>query len=203
MVVQLTAAFIVRGLHAGLMAGALLLSGGGTLMEAPAVYVPAPLQAALFAKILAYDRNLPVAVSGRIEILVLYQRDFTESRDVASGFVSAFGPAGIRTVGGAAVSVTAMPFKDRADVALLLRNYTGRIVYIAPLRAFDHEALIRMVTASNAISITGVRAHVERGATLGVELHAGKPRILVNLDAARALGMDLSASLLKLSEVVP
>ena len=50
--------------------------------------------------------------------------------------------------------------------------------------------------------MSAVRAFVEQGAALGVVAHGDGARILVNMRAAEALGMELDSKLLQLSEII-
>ena len=50
--------------------------------------------------------------------------------------------------------------------------------------------------------MTGVARYLDDGIGLGVGLRGGRLRILVNLDACRFEGADLSAEVLKLAELI-
>jgi hypothetical protein len=48
-----------------------------------------------------------------------------------------------------------------------------------------------------------VSRYVPLGVAVGARLQAERPRLLLNLQAARRAGADFSAELLKLAEVIP
>jgi hypothetical protein len=163
--------------------------------------VPADLQVALFAKILSFDRNLAARSGSVIEIVVLYQVNNPQSREVGQGFATAFAKAPV-LISSRAVKVVAVGIEKAFDAAAAMQDRDPDVVYIAPMRALDVSEVIHAVADYGAIAITQARDYVQKGAAIGVELEGGRPHILVNLLAARAQRMDLSAQLLKLAELV-
>ena len=75
------------------------------------------------------------------------------------------------------------------------RNFDG-------LRAFDLAAITDWARKSRIVTLTGIPAFVDRGVSVGIDLQGGKPRILINLQAARAEGADFDSGLLKLARIV-
>lgn len=191
----------VSWLRRGLLVTALVLVCGGMSAGQTGPLVPANLQAVLFSKILSFDRSLTSRAGVRLEVLVLYQPEFPKSRRMAEDFSAAFGGAGITEIAGRPLVITMVPFTKLEDLQTALTGRNADVVYIAPLRAISVRRLTAAIGTRSRV-ISAVRRHVEDGAAIGVELRSGKPHIIVNLDAARARGMDLSAQLLKLAEVI-
>jgi len=188
-------------LRRGLLAKALILVCFGVGEGQSVALVPADLQAVLFSKILSFDRNLSSQAGVRLEVLVLYQPDFPESLRMAEDFSAGFHGAGIADIAGRPLSITMVPFTKLDDLQTALTGCNADVVYIAPLRAVNVRRLTEAMGVRSR-TISPMRSYVEDGAAIGVELRAGKPHIVVNLKAARAHGMDLSAQLLKLAEVI-
>lgn len=188
-------------LRRGLLTTVMILVFGGMDGGQSGALVPANLQAVLFSKILSFDRNLTSRAGERLDVLVLYQAEFPESQRMAENFSKAFLGAGLADIAGRPLVLTMLPFTKIDDLQAALATYNADIIYIAPLRAVNVRRLTRAMGARSR-TISPVRGYVEDGAAIGVELRAGKPHIVVNLNAARAQGMDLSAQLLKLAEVI-
>lgn len=184
-----------------LVAAVLAQLGASTRLDAQEARVPADLQVALFAKILSFDRNLATRCGPVIDITVLYQANNTESREAALGFVAAFEKTPV-LISGRTVSVTAVAIERIIDAQATMQSRDPDVVYIAPMRAIGIGDVIHAIIDYGAAAITPVRHYVENGAAVGVELQGGRPHVLVNLRAARGQGMDLSAQLLKLAELV-
>lgn len=188
-------------LRRSLLATTMILVFGGMGGEQGGALVPANLQAVLFSKILSFDRNLANRPGARLEVVVLYQPEFPESQRMAENFSTAFRQAGLTDIAGRPLVVAMVPFTRLDDLPAALAGHSAEVIYIAPLRAVNVRRLTAAMGARSR-TISAVRGYVEDGAAIGVELRAGKPHIVVNLNAARAQGMDLSAQLLKLAEVI-
>ena len=163
--------------------------------------VPASLQALLFSKILTFDRTLVQRAGERIDVIVLYQDGNITSRDAAEQLVAAFRKAGVNSIGNQPIRFKLIAFEDIETVPAVLKEHAADVVYVAPVRAVRVELLLR-AAGRVAPVLAGSREYVAKGAAIGLELRNSKPHILVNLDAAREQGMELSSQLLKLAEVV-
>ena len=75
-------------------------------------------------------------------------------------------------------------------------------LYITPVRAIAMEAITAVSQKRRELTLTGVPEFVDDGLAVGIDLHGQKPRILINLKAARAEGADFEARLLKLAKIV-
>jgi hypothetical protein len=64
------------------------------------------------------------------------------------------------------------------------------------------EGIRGVCVEKKIVSVTAVRAFVERGLVAGIVLEGDRPSVLVNLPAAVAAGMDLDPALLTLSDVI-
>jgi len=76
------------------------------------------------------------------------------------------------------------------------------VVYLTPLRSFDVRSISQTGRDLGILTLTGVPEYVELGIAIGLDRERGRPRILVNLEAAIAGGADLSSELLKLARMV-
>lgn len=159
------------------------------------------MQFPLILKILQFDRNLASRAGSEIVIAAAYQgryRASVRARDE------------VRRVAEASVGerVADLPVRivdidiERVELKEALDSLDVDVLYLTPLRAMDIAAITQVTRELHVTSITGVEDYVHRGVAVGLGLWQEKPRVLVNLDASRAEGVDFSSRLLSLAQVV-
>jgi hypothetical protein len=89
---------------------------------------------------------------------------------------------------------------ERLSAALLAAGVD--VVLIAPLRAVDIRAVLAAARAARTATVGALAEYVGQGCAVGFGVERGKPRIRINLEAARAEGSDFGAELLAVAEVV-
>ncbi len=149
------------------------------ILHAQRMAVPANLQAAIFKKILGFDKTLQS--KGKIEVAVVYG-------DVAvkDAITEAFKDLGI----------SAVPLKSELASA----NLNGAsVVYIAPGAAPPRQLCIR----EGVLSISGVASLVEKGqVSIGISVEGGKPKILIHKGQLKSEGHELSEDILEMARIV-
>ena len=141
--------------------------------------VPANLQAAIFKKVFSLNKTL--TGKGSYDVLVVYAQSGGQDE-----IVQAFTSAGISA---------------RATAAGDLAGQIGGagVVYLMP----GSESSAALSTQKQVLTISGVPAMAEAGkAAIGLDLEAGKPKIVVHMGQLKAQGQDVSADLLKLARVI-
>lgn len=141
------------------------------------------VQAAMFKKVLPYERDLEGAT---IKVLVVSVDDTAE----AEGIAAAFSSAGLAAT--------------RAKVSALPPSLgSGSVVYVMP--GALSPALKEFCARLAVLSISGEPAYVRTAdVSIGLAKKAdGKPEILVNLTRLKEEGRALSSRLLALATVVP
>lgn len=162
--------------------------------------VPVGVQVPILLKVLSFDRQLHARARQGVVVGIVMQggnRASVVARDAAVELLSAPGTA----VDGIAVRVISLDL-DRQSIADIFTDQVLTHLYITPLRAVDIRELAAAARVARVITMTGVPGHLNQGLSLSVGLRGGRPKILVNVNASRAEGADLSAELLKLAEVV-
>jgi hypothetical protein len=183
----------VRGVKVRLIV-ALLLASTAAAFAQPSL--PAELQATIIAKVLAYDRSFKNRRSARVGVLV-------KAEDGSSAeLVDAFRGLGPGAAQGTAFVATRRRYKDPADLTSWMTVEKIDVLYVGPGLDGDLESIRGAARQSKAVTVTPVRAFVERGLAIGVVSRGAKPGIVVNRAAAAAAGMDLDAKLLSLAEVL-
>jgi hypothetical protein len=177
-----------------LVALALVISA--VRLGAQTMDVPVAMQVPLFVKVLSFDRNSRPQASDTLLVGIAYQggnRASVSARDEVARALQQIGQSARM------VSIDL----DRETLADALRRERLHMLYVAPLRAIDITDVAQATRSAAVTSVTGVARYVTQGVSVGVRLQGDRPKLLVNLEAARAEGADFSSELLRLVQVIP
>lgn len=162
-------------------------------------------QWALFQKILVYDRNLDRFGGKSLNVGVVYQKKdrlSLQSRDQFHAAVAANPELkGVHQKKGFNFSCVDLALEDSSDLAAAITELSVDLLYITPMRTLDVELVAAVSRAQQRTTLTGVPDYVEAGLAVGLGVKGEKPRILVNLKAAKAEGANFNSRLLKLAKV--
>ncbi len=160
------------------------------------------LAAQVHLKVLAYDRNLPAHARGRVTLGILYRADREESERMRSAMQAAFQKQGASSnLRGIPLAVTAVPLGDPRTLLKRLQDAGVNTLYITPGLEDAAGSIRSAASALQAPTLTGRRDLLDAGLAIAVVTDGERPVIVVNLAVAKALGMDLDPSLLRLAEV--
>ncbi len=184
---------------------ALVSAGLFGSLEPPPIYaqdvaVPVALQIPLFMKVMSFDRKFAGRAGSSLVIAVVYQRGNREStiaKDEALLAIAATPQAFGVSRRGVAIDLDA-----RGDLAARIRERYADVVYVTPLRSADVRDIASAARGAGATTWTGVAAYMSQGIAVGVKLERDKPRIMINLVAARLQSCDFTSELLKLAQVL-
>lgn len=132
---------------------------------------------------------------------VLYQPEVRSSLVCATEAAELL-PRFLRSADGSRVRCVLIEMTSDAELSRRLGEENVTLVYVAPLRSVNVSDVGRVLQSRRLLSYTGVPSYVEAGLVLGVDVMENRPKIVVNLPAARAVGMEFSSQLLKLSRVI-
>ena len=172
------------------------------VLEVTAQAVPAAQQAALFSRILAYDRNLKARAGAEVAVGIVFNGDDAASRAASDQMLAAFVPLKVRTIHDLPFDVVAGPYAGASRLGEWIDSQSVDVIYLAPGLEAAFAEIVAVAAKRKVAVLTPQRPQVQLGAAIGVVIKDGKPGILVNLGAARSLGMDLDPKLLQLSEVI-
>lgn len=168
-------------------------------LTAQEMSVPVEMQVRLFTKILAYDRALHPG-SDSLTLGVLYQPKFIASRSAKDQFLEALSE--IETDGLGPIRCVPIDVTDPETIESAITGEAIDVLYISPLRAADPETLTKISRTHDILTLTGVPEYVESTVSVGIGSKGGRPRILINQEAAREEGADFSAQLLRLAQLI-
>lgn len=179
---------------------ALLICGRSVAQEST---VPVATQYPLFLKIFAYDHALADRSGDEVTIGILYQSRFRASRTALEELMDASRDRNVPlNIKGIPIRVVPLELKNERDVGQLLEANEIDLLYVTPLRSTDLRRLHDACRSRGVVSFTGVPEYVEEGVAVGLDLMGGKPKILINVAAAREEGASFSGQILQLARIV-
>jgi len=196
---------VAPGLRRCVVPGAAVLALLAVLLLAtpsPAqrVVVPAELQAELFSKVAAYDRNFAARAKSKAIILLVVNTHDAKSKVFVASIKSAL--SRLERVGGLPHQETVVNYESSPKLAELVRSQRAAAVYLGPGLDSELEALKSALTGVDVLSLSAIPEHVSKGMVLGFDVVSGKPTILVNLTQAKKQNVSFSADVLKIMKVL-
>jgi hypothetical protein len=162
--------------------------------------VPVEIQCRLIPKIVSYDRAFASRHHAELVVGILYQHGYRRSVQVQMEMASAL--RALKSTDGG-LPITVMPIDIEVDGWREVLTGSGAgVLYVAPLRAVDIGKISSTCHESGLLTFTGVGAYIASGLVIAFEAENERPVIIVNLQAARAAGADLSSQLLRVARVV-
>ena len=192
-----------RGLRRSWMAPVLLalLVACPVQTGAQEMPVPVPIQISLLFRILTFDRAFEPQTPEKLVVGVVYQGRFRASILAKIALEDAV-DRGPDPAGGQAVQVVGLNVSETKDIEGLIRRSGVDLIYITPMRAADLDQVASASRSAGILTTTGVPEYMGRGVSVGIGSSGGKPRILIDRDAAVAEGAEFSSELLKLAEII-
>jgi hypothetical protein len=153
--------------------------------------VPVSVQLSLYHKIWKLDRSL--GTRPELVVAVLYQDSYAASTEAKAAVVAWSGTSRVRCI--------YVPLDQKSSEALL-QAVVADVFYVAPMRGADIEQIARIARARQIRTMSGLTEYVLIGLSVGIGVRNDRPRIMINLDAARAEGAAYQAQLLQMAEIV-
>lgn len=168
---------------------ATLLAGVATA-PSRAADIPAGLMVKIVMAAIAYDHSIDTRFGDTVKVgIVGASGRATEIKSVLEGYAD-------KKLKGKPLELITL---DRDD----LENQDLDLVFFSEALGGDARRLADACQRQNATCVSADEAGVAAGVPLGVELTPdGKPKLLINLEAAKASGANFSAQVLKLARLV-
>jgi hypothetical protein len=157
--------------------------------------VPAPLQVAILVKVLVYDRTIAVRARDGLKLGVVYDPDRETSTAARDEFIKAFNETPRKVGEKITVELVQIPQSKLAEEAAKID-----IIYVA--EGADIAKIVEIARKEHVITFASERSAVEGGVVLGLVPRGDKPKLLINVGASVASGMELDPQVLRLAELV-
>lgn len=175
-----------------------------TLLAAPLaaeqVQIPARLQAALVAKVAAYDTHFAARANGHALVLIAVAGGKAESERFGEAIRVELGVQ--PRIGGVGHSEEIVRFTSAAELARLVRERRAALLYVAPGLSEHAPQIASALTGLDVLSVAALAGDVEQKIVLGFARESGRPRLHVNLEQARRQSVAFNPDLLRLVRVI-
>ena len=172
---------------------------GASAAVADEVAVPIRLQLELLERVVRYERRFASA-STPVHVLVVGRNNSAESARVTAQLL--VGLRQSRRLGGRPMDVTQVSYTSATALRSEVRRVDANILYLGARLDGEVPLIAAALSGMTLITVSAVAADVDRGMVLGFELVSSRPRIVVNLSAARASGLRFNAQFLRLARIV-
>ncbi len=166
------------------------------------IQVPVEQQAPLLIKILSFDRNLRRNADKQIVFAILYQKKFRKSLDVKTNFEQAISKYSLTKIDSLPIKIVAIDISEDSDLVSIVTINRVNVIYLAPVKATNIGDITTLSRMKQITTMTGVPDYVDAGISVGVGAKGEKPQILINLNSARAEGINFNSQLLKLAKII-
>lgn len=156
-----------------------------------AAEVPVSVQLSLYQKIWKLDRNLGTRAD--LVVAVLYQDTYAASTEARAQVQAWSGTSRVRCI---------FVALDQKSAEAALQTVVADVFYVTPMRGADIEQIVRIARARQIRTMSGLTEYLLIGLSVGIGVRNDRPRIMINLDAAKAEGAAYQAQLLQMAEIV-
>jgi hypothetical protein len=159
--------------------------------------VPAKIQAAIFLKVICYDKNMKNKSGNNIKIGVFYSNspNSIKARDDFEASVNSVSGKKVGDFNFSAVGIEISQINS-------IKSKGIKVLYITPENKTNLETIKKIARENGLMTITGVPEYVESGISVGLEAKGDSSRIIINLNSAKLEGIEFSAQLLKLARII-
>ena len=159
--------------------------------------VPENLQAAIFYKVLAYDYNIQSKPGSEVTIAVITDGKTAESQQA---LLDGFNKLAGKKLGGKTIKVIAVKMSGgslpaaaaASDIFYLPDGSDSKTVSV----------VLSYAEKDKHATLGGSESLASKGCAIGLTVEGGKPKIVINLPASQAQGMNLSSKVLRLAKVL-
>lgn len=174
----------------------ILCTIGVRAIRAQEMDLPIAIQVPLFLKVMAFDRQRNLQPESALVVGIAFQSGFRASATARAEVERLLRSSTERKVRVVVIDL------DHDRLADVLQQQHVTALYVSPLRAYSIAEIAAVAMAAHVTTMTGVPAYVQQGLSIGARLQSERPKLLVNITAARKSGADFTSELLKLAEVI-
>jgi hypothetical protein len=167
----------------------------GDTMAAPAH------QANFFTRVLAHDGALKQRAGKSVTVAVIYKKG-QGSIHTGMRIIQAFFTVSPRFIQGLPIRAMSYQFRSGNELAQYITKEEIDVLYVPPGFTEELAVITSVAREKRVVPVTPVREYVRQGLAMGVVQEGDKPRLLLNLEAAREFGMEPDGAVLAAAEVV-
>ena len=163
--------------------------------------LPVQLRTLLLFKTLTLDQNI---AKGRTELRigVVSSAGNKLSEADAQAMAAQIGKILHMRVKGLKVVINHFAVSDLKSLTEQVKNNRSNVLYLSPQIDGFLEQLCKFAAAQKILVLSGESSHARKCAAITVVMRDKKPKVLVNLKAAKDQGASFEESLLRISEII-
>lgn len=169
-------------------------------LGAEQVQIPARLQAALVAKVAAYDTRFAARANGQALVLIVVASGKAESERFGEEIRAELSVQ--PKIGGVDHNEEIVRFTSGSELARLCRERHAALVYVAPALSQEVPQIASALVGVDVLSVAALAGDVEQRLVLGFARESGRPKLLVHLEQARLQNVAFNPDLLRLVRVI-
>ncbi|MEO8177592.1 MAG: YfiR family protein [Deltaproteobacteria bacterium] len=169
-------------------------------LRAEQVQIPARLQAALVAKVAAYDTHFAARANGEALVLIVVAGGKAESERFGEEIRAELSVQ--PKIGGVSHSEEIVRFSSGSELARLCKERHAALIYVAPSLSQEVPQIAAALTGLDVLSVAALAGDVQQRLVLGFARESGRPKLLVHLDQARRQNVAFNPDLLRLVRVI-
>lgn len=158
--------------------------------------IPGELAAQLIVKIAAFDKNFAARRSAHPRVLVVQRHGDERSVRIAAQLAKQLAEAE------RSFPVDTVNFAGARAIGPEVEARTACMIVLAPGLEEEMPGIAAALVGRDVLSVATTGTGVERGASVGLEIRSGRPKIVVNLASAQAQHVSFRAELLSLARIV-
>lgn len=151
---------------------------------------------------LAHDRNLTERSGDGLRIGVVYRDGSAPSSQDANEVRAAFQALAGKQVRGLPFVAVRTGVTSAEDLKAAIAQHQLNVIYLCVDLGDLDRPLLLQAGGSGVMALSGSAEHVAQGAVVAAVLRDSKPKLIVNLRAAKAQKVDFDSRLLRMAEVV-
>ncbi len=160
-------------------------------------------RAKVLLRVLTYDRNLTSRLDGNnVVVKILFNPKNSASRSEKKAIVRAFTSLKSVSIKGNNLQVSEIAFSSAGDLKAVLSGGKVAAVYVCAGLESKLSGIRSATRSAKVASISGFEEMVRKGLSIAAVEVDGKGKIIVNLRSAKAEGMKLESSVLRLADVI-
>ena len=171
-----------------------------TVVRADRPSVPEQLQVVLLAKVLAFDRAFVRRTEGMAKVAIVYRPGDTDSVYTAQQLRLALEQS--PKLGAVPHQDTLIAYAGARELAPLCERNRMSVVLLSTGFVEEARVIANALASQSLVTTSTIPADVAQGIMVGFELVSGRPLIEIQLDRARAQGVDFSADFIRLVKVI-
>jgi hypothetical protein len=163
--------------------------------------VPADIQASVIPKILLMNKNLRSDYNRKVKLVILYSGKQRNSEWVMNELTRSLESDSYQ-YSDIINEIIPVDLSNESNLEDILKDPDIAAVYITPLRGIDIGRIASLCKEYKKMTIGGIPSYNDYGVTVTFDSRNNKLLININTEAAKEEGVQFSAHLLKIANIV-